>query len=81
MQVKQLGKNEIELCFINGTKILLSYETPVAAIEMKDNEVTLIVTEKRHSNTTSKHVKKWVGEASHFIVTQDYLDDLLFNIT
>jgi hypothetical protein len=60
-----------EITLFDGTKILYSYSTPVAA------EVAGVKfrTEKQWSNTTSKHISKW-GAKDAERLPQDYFDKL-----
>lgn len=55
MKLKQLGTNRIELEFENA-RILISYETPVAAWIAGEGWYK---TEKNWSRTTSKHITQW----------------------
>lgn len=62
MKLKQLGSNMTELHFNNGTIVLMSYETPVAAILNQSSLFgNCIETDKKWSRTTSKHITKWIN--------------------
>jgi hypothetical protein len=54
--IRKIGSNMREVECRNGTKILVSYETPVAA----RIEGQWFKTEKRWSLTTSRHISKWL---------------------
>ena len=56
MKLKQIGANQTELHLNNGTIVLFSYETPVAAIGVGVNRLK---TSKKWSRTTSKHITQW----------------------
>jgi hypothetical protein len=61
MNLKNLGahKNEIQLGDEFNTRVLISYETPVAYCQTYDGSVHFFKTEKKWSNTTSKHINQW----------------------
>lgn len=60
MRVKKLGDNvtEVEDTY-TGNKILISYNTPVAIAHI-DGMVEVPL--KHISNTTSKHINKWLKD-------------------
>ena len=70
------NQNEIEL---DNKVILFSYQTPVAYWESGKGAFK---TEKKWSNTTSKHINQWLKE-KHYnpaevpTVSQNVLDDLV----
>ena len=70
MKLKQIGSNQTEVLLNDGTQILFSYETPVAC--WIDGE--FFKTDKKWSNTTTRHVNKW----AHCAITkpQAYFDGL-----
>ncbi len=57
MKLSKLGPNITELDLANGTTVLFSYKTPVAAYVVGRG---LIKTSKKYSKTTSKHVSQWL---------------------
>ena len=61
MRLKQIGSNQTEIIFNNGTHVLFSYETPVAVSTGNG----LFVTENKYSNTTTKHINKWCRGINH----------------
>jgi hypothetical protein len=73
MKLSKLGPNTTELDLANGTTVLFSYKTPVAAYVMGRG---LIKTEKKYSVTTSKHVNQWLDGREHETVDQMELDRL-----
>lgn len=80
MKLKQIASNMTELHLDNGTIVLFSYETPVAArhcLECKGLSSNLAIkTNKYYSKTTTKHINKW--EAKEFKeVDQSVLDELV----
>jgi uncharacterized protein (UPF0371 family) len=81
-----------ELHLNNGTVVLFSYETPVAAalyeeqLDSKGNKYAVhryIKTSKKWSPTTSRHISKWISENYRFMprynkeVDQSVLDELV----
>ena len=56
MQVRPIGSNQTELIKEDGTVVLFSYETPVAAYLP---DLGYVKTSKKWSQTTSRHVNKW----------------------
>jgi hypothetical protein len=84
MTLKNLGahKNEIRLNDQYDTRVLVSYETPVAYRQLLADGVKFFQTEKKWSRTTSKHITQWLndneGDGSAMVVPQSSLD-LLFN--
>lgn len=73
MKVKSLGSNKTELHLNDGTIILFSYETPVAACLGTGG---FIRTDKKYSVTTSKHITQWLNGANAETVPQSELDVL-----
>jgi hypothetical protein len=86
MKLKPIAANMTELCLsIPGmrgdTRILFSYETPVAAMNLSPewhakNGNGCIRTDKKWSNTTSRHISKWLQGGSAAAVDQSELDNL-----
>lgn len=74
MRLVKLGANVTEL--VNGNRsILISYETPVA---LHIEGIGYIVTEKKWSRTTSKHINQFLGGSEPYQVKpQEYFDNLL----
>jgi hypothetical protein len=66
MQLKPIGPNVTEL-HVGNAVILFSYETPVAARIGGQ----YYVTSKRYSNTTSRHISKWVGGSGSEVTVVD----------
>ncbi len=73
LHLTPLGTNITEVRY--GDKyVLFSYQTPVA---YRTEDMQYYVTNKKWSNTTSKHISKWVGGAQTIKVNQDVIDDLV----
>ena len=91
MKIKSLGSNKTEIR-LKDLLILISYETPVAAIRLSLKSImnrenyliksAAVKTEQYFSNTTSKHINQWL-ESNGFnpskvpMVYQIYFDDLI----
>lgn len=75
MRLTPLGEHTAELELRDGTVILFSYSTPVAA---RLPGVGTVRTSVHHSRTTEKHLTQW-GIATYSAVCkpQSYFDDLL----
>jgi hypothetical protein len=71
MKVKNIGSNQTEITLPDGTQVLISYETPVAA--WIDGQ--FYKTDVKYSATTTKHINKWC----HCAVTkpQSFFNNLL----
>ena len=74
MKLTQIASNMTELKFQDGTKVLFSYETPVAA-EVNGNYVK---TSKKWSTTTSKHINKWLNGIDAEKAEQQFFNTLIY---
>ena len=72
MNLKQLGSNQTEL-EIKGARVLFSYSTPVACESVGKRYRTA----KRWSNTTTRHINKWLNGAEAEEVPQEFFDNLM----
>jgi hypothetical protein len=65
MNLKPLGVNKIELSFNdeNDTRVLFSYETPVAYTQLTSEGKLYFIVDKFYSNTTSRHINSWLPKA------------------
>jgi hypothetical protein len=57
MRVKQVTTTSTEVSLADGTEVLFSYSTPVAALVPGKGWIR---TEQFYSKTTSKHVNAWL---------------------
>ena len=66
MKLEQLGANTTLLQYqdVSQKEVLFSYETPVA-VNWLGSGVTFI-SDKKFSNTTTKHINKYVGEIASY---------------
>ena len=74
MKLTPIGSNQTQVTLTDGTEVLFSYKTPVAAC-MGDG-TGFVRTDKKWSPTTSRHINKWLGEALATVVPQETLDAL-----
>lgn len=58
MIVQQIGSNMTEVQLADGTVVLVSYTTPVAALVPGKGWIR---TAQKWSATTSKHINKWLA--------------------
>ena len=74
MILRQVGSNQTELSFNNGTTLFFSYETPVAGFSPNDGHFR---TSTYYSRTTSKHINNYMQHVSNpKIVSDDYIVSL-----
>lgn len=62
MKIQQVGKKNMCLGHHNGWTIVYSYGVPV--VVMNEQQETLLVTEKKFSVTTSRHINFFLGDLS-----------------
>jgi hypothetical protein len=79
MKIKPAGSNMTELETSDGTTVLFSYTTPVAAFMPGAG---FIRTEEFFSRTTSKHITKWINkngspESTVTEVSQEMIEELV----
>ncbi len=59
MKVTPIGSNKTQVSLADGTEVLFSYSTPVAALVPGRGWIR---TNKKWSNTTSRHINSWLAE-------------------
>lgn len=74
MQIKPIGSNKTELHRADGSVVLFSYQTPVAAMIAGRGYLR---TEQKYSLTTSKHITQWLDGINAETVPQAELDQLV----
>jgi hypothetical protein len=74
MKVKNIGNNQTEIQFVCGTIVLVSYETPVAALLPSGR---YIKTSTKYSRTTSKHINQWLCGTYAEEVNQEELNRIM----
>lgn len=73
MKLNPIASNMTELTLLDGTKVLFSYKTPVAA----QVNGTYVRTAKKWSMTTSKHINKWLDGVKAEEAEQPFFDTLI----
>lgn len=74
MRLTPLATNQTEVEFGNDVTVFFSYRTPVAAFIPGKGYVR---TSKKFSQTTSKHINKWLGDDIAKEVDQDFINNLV----
>tara|TARA_R100000656_G_scaffold24986_1_gene21891 strand:+ start:72 stop:497 length:426 start_codon:yes stop_codon:yes gene_type:complete len=74
MKIKQLAPNQTEIYKDDGTVIFISYETPVAAFV---DGFKWIRSAEKYSQTTSRHINKWLSGLNVETVPQAQIDALM----
>ena len=74
MKLNPIKSNMTEVELADGTSVLFSYKTPVAAC-MGDGS-GFIRTSRKWSVTTSRHINQWLAGAKAKEVDQSVLDNL-----
>lgn len=72
MKVRNIGSNQTEVELNGNTRILVSYQTPVAAWV----DGRFYRTEKKWSVTTSKHINRWLDGRQAEVKPQEWFDKL-----
>ncbi len=74
MELKKIGSNMREGTTAKGVRVLVSYETPVAA----HNPATdaYVRTTYKWSSTTTRHISKWLNGAVAGELPQSYFNSL-----
>ena len=71
MKVRNVGSNMTEL-LVNGYTVLFSYQTPVAALTPQG----WVRTAQWYSQTTTRHINKWLDGAEAVEMPQDFFDSI-----
>ena len=74
MKLTPIAANQNEVEFTNGTQVFFSYKTPVAA---KLPNYDYIRTATKWSQTTTRHINKWLEGVNAKEVKQEVLDNLV----
>ena len=83
MKLNQIGANQTEVTFEDGTQVFFSYETAVCvrteAMHCGQKQTRVCVTTEKYSRTTSKHINNWVANQSEIIqmVEQSEIDNFV----
>ena len=71
IKLKQLASN-MTCLYKDGNEILFSYQTPVAVYDVKRGEY--LRTETKFSQTTSRHINKWLQGVNAISVPQSIIE-------
>lgn len=77
MKIKNVGANQTQVEKNNGDLILVSYQTPVAAIIQTENGLKAYKTAENWSRTTSKHINNWLAGRNAETKPQAWFDSLI----
>lgn len=77
MNLKPLGTNKTELRLNETTRVLFSYETPVAYTKLTECGMKYYMTNEYYSRTTTKHIKSWMPLEDAESVNQSVIDELV----
>ena len=75
MKIRKIGSNQTELTTGGGAEVFFSYETPVVVMVPGDG---LLVTEKKFSRTTSRHIKSYLDGRDAKLISQDAFNHTLY---
>jgi len=76
MQIHESGSNYTVIQFNkdgDDVYVLISYKTAVATNEVDGFRFT----EKKHSATTTRHIRKFLNGASAKVMEQEYFDNII----
>jgi hypothetical protein len=73
MKLNTIAANQNEIVKDNGNVVFFSYNTPVAALIGGK----FYRTDKKWSNTTSRHINNWLDGVAAEVKPQSYFDGLM----
>jgi hypothetical protein len=76
MRIEPIKSNMTVLVFEDGSSVLFSYETPVAACK----NYQFYKTKTKWSRTTSRHINQWLEGCSAIEEEQEFFDNLVKGI-
>lgn len=74
MKLNPIKANMTELEFTNGLRVLFSYKTPVAICNTSGEYMK---TSKKWSQTTSRHINKWLDGRQAQEMPQEFFDGVM----
>lgn len=74
MRVKSIAANQTEVHLQDGTVVLVSYETPVAAFIPGQG---YYYTATKYSKTTTKHINQWLPRMAAKVVDQAFFNQIM----
>lgn len=79
MKISNIGSNQTQVT-VGNLELLVSYETVVAAVDRTNGTGLALVTEKKWSATTTKHINNWLKTksfSSRATRPQTFFDNLI----
>jgi hypothetical protein len=76
MRIEAIKPNMTEVIFQDGSSVLFSYETPVAACK----DYKLYKTRHKWSKTTTRHINQWLEGRQAEEAEQEFFDNLVKGI-
>lgn len=73
MNLIPIATNMTELTLKDGTRVLFSYQTPVAAVQ----DSLFYRTQEKWSVTTNRHINKWLQGTLAQVKPQSFFDNLV----
>ncbi len=73
MHLQNLGNNQTQINYKDGTQVFFSYNTPVAC---RTPDYDYYRTATKWSVTTSRHINKWLDGVTANVVPQDFFTNL-----
>ena len=73
MELKVIAANQTEVSFPTGLVVFFSYDTPVAARTVGGDYIR---TSTKWSQTTSRHINKWLDGITAIEVDQSVFDSI-----
>lgn len=77
MKLRSIKANVTELDLGEGTKVLFSYEKPVAYTKLTPEGREYYRTNEDYSRTTTKHINSWLPKDLAEEVEQSVIDELV----
>lgn len=77
MNLTPIASNMTEIRVNRSLRVLFSYKTPVACEWTNGDVYEFFRTSKKWSNTTSRHINKWLGGNAAKFQDQEYFDKLV----
>ena len=77
MNIRSIGSNQTLLTTNHGDEVLYSYETAVAG---HHHTIGDFKTSKRYSNTTTKHINKYLNGVKAVVLSPEQIEQLFNEI-
>lgn len=77
MKVSSIGSNQTEVSLSGGVRVLISYQTPVAAYVPGRGYLRT----SGNTPTTSRHITMWMGKGVGTVVSDQEIQDIVNGVT